>query len=1432
MPMRSSSLANNPLAITRELDGRYDVVLQVRDNLDLIEQVAGIDFDTILAELESAQDFTGITVVQGETVAWDAVNKILTVPKGDKGDKGDTGLTGPQGAQGIRGPQGIKGDAGPKGDTGSQGSKGFDGEDGAQGPKGDTGDDLTLTQITYNGNGTFNWSFSDGTTYVTPDLKGPKGDTGDQGIKGDQGISVHHLKGTSTTNPNGDFGTSPFKDTYTFYGDADETLNLGWFVVTNGVSDSMSASVYDTNGNGVVNNSERLDGELPSHYVNVATDQTVAGNKTFAGNVTVQGDLTISGNVVSVDVETVTLKDNLIVLNNGEVGTGVTAGEAGIVVDRGTETDYKFVFDEISDSFKVGQEGSLQKVATREDTPVEGGVAVWDTVDNRFETTKNVPVDSVIIGGHAVSWNADESTLDVALGAAKLQVGQEQLIRVTNNSGVAINNGTAVMATGTLGNSGRITVAKANLTQSNAKYILGIVTETIASGADGFVTAFGKVRGIQTNGANYGETWVDGDVLYVKDSGNGALTKVVPTDTQVKLPVAIVISAHGSNGTLFVRVNSIDENHAKVELATKVNKNANITAGTATKVTYDTKGLITAGTALSAGDIPVLDAGKITTGTLPVVIGGTGTTTSTGTGSVVLSSSPVLVTPNIGVATGTSFNSITGLASVAPLAAGTAVVGVSTLTARQDHVHPIQTTVSGNANTATTLATARNITLSGDVTGTASFNGSADALITATVADNSHNHTITNVAGLQAALDAKVDDLEKGSANGVATLDVNGKVTLTQIPDSVLGQLEYMGTWDFTTVLPTATQKGQYWISSISGNGYAVGDWSVWNGTAFDKVDNTDAVSSVAGRTGNVVLAKSDVGLANVDNTADSAKPVSTAQQTALNLKANLASPVFTGNVTGLGVATGTSFNSITGLSSVVGTTSGTAAVGTSTTVARADHVHPVQTTITGNASTATALQTSRNIGGVAFNGTSDITLPGVNATGNQATTGNAGTATKLATTRNIALTGDITGNVDFDGTANVSIATTIAANSVALGTDTTGNYVAGNTAGTGIAVTGTAGEGWSPTIALTNVGTAGTYKSVTTDAQGRITSGTNPTTLSGYGITDAQTASRTTATFTTVANTWYRIATSVVGIDRNSAEFVVDWTVSGAHGSTRFAAGCHYGEAAGVSLMQTNYSKNGTAGITEARIVYHTTYSGNYAYVEVKFAGALTNVIVNVEMQDTIGWSLVSPSTAGSVPAGYTSYLHTFVPSAAITAGTYPKVTINQEGKVTSGTTLVATDIPVLDASKITTGTLPVTRGGTGVTTSTGTGNVVLSTSPTLVTPNIGAATATSVSSTGAISGGGITSTGNNGFKNDAYVLNSRNPIWSFGNALTYGISYYQASAGIGNKDTIAFDFGTNTSAAAKFYVTSDGNLSASGSISSNGVVIGTLAEFTAALG
>lgn len=73
------------------------------------------------------------------------------------------------------------------------------------------------------------------------------------------------------------------------------------------------------------------------------------------------------------------------------------------------------------------------------------------------------------------------------------------------------------------------------------------------------------------------------------------------------------------------------------------------------------------------------------------------------------------------------------LSSTAPKAPGTASAGSSGQAARADHVHPVQTTISGNAGSATKLATARTISLSGDVTGSVSFNGAANAGIKATL---------------------------------------------------------------------------------------------------------------------------------------------------------------------------------------------------------------------------------------------------------------------------------------------------------------------------------------------------------------------------------------------------------------------------------------------------------------------------------------------------------------------------------------------------------------------------------------------------------------------------------------------------------------------------------------------------------------------------
>ena len=122
------------------------------------------------------------------------------------------------------------GPVGPNGSVGAQGLQGIAGINGAD------GEDLTIEQIQYNGNGTFTWHFSDETTYTTPNMIGPQGLQGSKGDKGDTGVSVHHTKGTSTTNSEGDFNTPGEVDTYTMYGDADETMVLGWFRVANGHS--------------------------------------------------------------------------------------------------------------------------------------------------------------------------------------------------------------------------------------------------------------------------------------------------------------------------------------------------------------------------------------------------------------------------------------------------------------------------------------------------------------------------------------------------------------------------------------------------------------------------------------------------------------------------------------------------------------------------------------------------------------------------------------------------------------------------------------------------------------------------------------------------------------------------------------------------------------------------------------------------------------------------------------------------------------------------------------------------------------------------------------------------------------------------------------------------------------------------------------------
>lgn len=96
-----------------------------------------------------------------------------------------------------------------------------------------------------------------------------------------------------------------------------------------------------------------------------APDATFSGNQTVAGNLTVAGTVLFQGSSVTVNSTQVSTKDNIVVLNAGEPGSGVTAGKAGIQVDRGDSAAAQIIFQEDDDLWRVGLVGSLEILATR-----------------------------------------------------------------------------------------------------------------------------------------------------------------------------------------------------------------------------------------------------------------------------------------------------------------------------------------------------------------------------------------------------------------------------------------------------------------------------------------------------------------------------------------------------------------------------------------------------------------------------------------------------------------------------------------------------------------------------------------------------------------------------------------------------------------------------------------------------------------------------------------------------------------------------------------------------------------------------------------------------------------------------------------------------------------------------------------------------------
>jgi hypothetical protein len=146
-----------------------------------------------------------------------------------------------------------------------------------------------------------------------------------------------------------------------------------------------------------------------------------------------------------------------------------------------------------------------------------------------------------------------------------------------------------------------------------------------------------------------------------------------------------------------------------------------------------------------------------------------------------------------------------------------------------------------------------------------------------TVEDDSANDA-TKVTTIPTDISGKENTSNKGIASGYCDLDENIKIPIARIPDALIGQVKYQGTWNATTNTPAltnpdATAHGKYYIVSVAGTQFGIdfqiGDWCINNNGSWEKVDNTDAVQSVQGRTGAVVIGNSDVAAIVTGATAD-----------------------------------------------------------------------------------------------------------------------------------------------------------------------------------------------------------------------------------------------------------------------------------------------------------------------------------------------------------------------------------------------------------------------------------------------------------------------------------------------------------------------------------------------------------------------------------